>query len=59
MCSVHLKDRKRSTDLMFMLVLSETIDQLDMANNVNWHGHVLIREDDHIFRRALDFEVDG
>ena len=27
---VQLKDRKRSTDLMFMLCLSEAIDQLPM-----------------------------
>ena len=34
MCGVQLKDRKRSTDLMFMLGLNETIDQLTMANSV-------------------------
>ena len=28
-----------------------------MANNVHWHHHVLRREDGHIMRRALDFEV--
>ena len=28
---VQLKDRKRSTDLMFMFGLNETIDQLTMA----------------------------
>ena len=38
MCGVQLKDRKRSTDLMFMLGLTETIDQLVMANNVRWYG---------------------
>ena len=51
MCEVQFKDRKRSTDLMFMLGLKETIDQLAMANSVRWYGHVL--------RRALDFEVEG
>ena len=49
MCVVQLKVRKRSTDLMFMLGLNDTIDQMAMANSVRWHGHVL--------RRALDFEV--
>ena len=44
---------------MFMLGLKETIDQLAMANNVRWYGHVLRREDGHILRRALDFEVEG
>ena len=34
MCAVQLKDRKRSTDLMFMLGLKETIDQQAMANSV-------------------------
>ena len=34
MCGVQLIDRKRSTDLMFMLALKETIDQLAMANSV-------------------------
>ena len=50
MRGVQLKDRKRSTDLMFMLGLSETIDQLAMANSVRWYGHVLMREDGHVLR---------
>ena len=40
MCVVQLKDRKRSMDLMFMLGLNETIDQLAMANSVCCYGHV-------------------
>ena len=44
---------------MFMLGLSETIDQLAMANSVRWYGLVLRREDGHVLRRALDFEVEG
>ena len=39
MCGVHLKDRRRSTDLLFMPGLRETIDQLSMANSVHWYGH--------------------
>ena len=31
MCGVLLKDRKRSIEVMFMLGLNETIDQLAMA----------------------------
>ena len=50
MCGVQLKARKRSTDLMLMLGLNETIDQLAMANSVHWYCHVL--------RRALYFEVE-
>ena len=34
MCGVQLIDRKRSMDLMFMLGLKKTIDQLAMANSV-------------------------
>ena len=53
MCRVQLIDRKISKDLMFMLGLKETIDQLAMANSVHWHGRVLRRDDGHILR-ALD-----
>ena len=58
MCGLQLKDRKRFTDLMFMLGLRETIGQLAMANSVRRYGHVLRRENGHVFRRALDFEVE-
>ena len=44
---------------MFMLDLCEAMDQLAMANSVHWYGHVLRREDGHVLRRALDFEVEG
>ena len=56
MCGVHLKDRRRSTDLVLMLCLNETMDQL--TNSVRWHGHVLRREDGNVLIRALDFEVE-
>ena len=59
MCGVQLKVRKRSTDLMFLLGLKETIDQLAMANSVHWYSHVLRIEDGHVLRRALDFYVEG
>ena len=39
--------------LMFILILSETIDLLAMANNVLWCDHVLMREYGHILRMAL------
>ena len=39
MCEVQLIDRKRSTDLMFILGLNETMDQLAMVNSVRWYGH--------------------
>ena len=59
MCGLQLKDRKRSMDLMLMLGLNQTIDQLAMANIVWCYGHVLRREDGHVLRSALDFEVEG
>ena len=49
--------QKRSTDLIIMLGLNETIDQLAILNSVFWYDHVLNREDGHILSRALDFEV--
>ena len=59
MCGVQLKDRKGSSDLLFMLGLSETIDQLSMTSSVRWYGHVLRREDGHVLSRALNFEFEG
>ena len=59
MCGVQLKYIKRSMDFMFMLGLNETIDRLAMANSVHLYCHVLRKEDGHVLRRALDFEVDG
>ena len=50
-CGAQLKDIKISTDLMFMLGLSESIGQLALANSACWYGHVL--------RRAVDFVVEG
>ena len=59
MCGLQLKDRKRSTNLMFTLGLSEIIDQLTMANSVHWYHLVLRREGGHVLRMALDFEIEG
>ena len=59
MCGVQLKDRKRSTDVMLMLGLNETTDQLAIANSIRWYGHPLSREDGHVLRMALDIEVEG
>ena len=59
MHAVQLKDTKRCNDLMLVLGLNETIDQLAMANSVSWYGNVLRREDGHVLKRALDFEVVG
>ena len=50
---------KRSTDLMLILGFNETIYHFTMASSVGWYGHVLRRDDGHVFRRALEFEVEG
>ena len=38
---------KRSKELILMFGLNETIDQLAMASNVPWCGHMLRTEDSH------------
>ena len=39
-------------DLMQMLDLTETIDQLAKANSVRWHGHTLRKDANNFLRRA-------
>ena len=58
MCGSQLKNI-RARNLMLMLGLNETKDQLTMANSVHWYGHMLSREDGHVLRRALDIECEG
>ena len=57
MCGAKLMEKKRTEDLMDMLGLKETVVQ--MANGVGWYGHVLRRDDGHVLRKALEFEVRG
>ena len=59
MCRVQLKDRNRSNDLMLMLGLKETIYQFAKAISFHLYGHVLRREDGHVLRMVLEFEVEG
>ena len=42
-----------------MLGLNETMDQMAMTNCVCWYGSVLRKQECHILRSALDFEVEG
>ena len=37
MCGEKLVDRKTTKDLMQMLNLNETIDQLEKANSIRWY----------------------
>ena len=41
-----------------MLGLNGTMYQLAMANSMPWYGNVLRREDGHMLRRALKYEVE-
>ena len=55
MCGAQLKDRKRSTGLMLMLGLKETINQLAMANSVRWYGHVLKERGWSLLNKGIRF----
>ena len=33
--------------------------QMEKTNGVRWYGHVLRRDDGHILRKVLEFEVKG
>ena len=44
---------------MEMLGLKEAVVQMAKANGVRWYGHVLRRDDEHVLRRASEFEVKG
>ena len=46
-------------DLMEMLRLKETVVQMAKTNGVRWYGHVLRRDDGHVLRKALEYEVKG
>ena len=59
MWGARLMEKKRTEDLMDMLGLKETAVQMAKANGVRWYGHVLRRDDGHVLRKALEFEVRG
>ena len=42
---------------MEMLGLKEIVVQMAKANAMRWYGHVLRRDDGHVLRRALEFEM--
>ena len=52
-----LMEKKRTEDLMEMLGLKETMVQMPKTNGVRWYRHVLRRDDGHVLRKALEFEV--
>ena len=57
MCGAKLMEKKRTEDLMEMFGLKETVVQMAKANGVRWYAHVLRRDDGHVLRKALEFEV--
>ena len=59
MCRTKLMEKKRTEDLMEMLGLKETLVQMAKVNGVRWYGHVLRRDDEHVLRKVLDFELKG
>ena len=59
MCGAKLMERRRTKDLMEMLGLKEAVVQMAKANGVRWYGHVLKRDDGHVLRKVLEFEVKG
>ena len=59
MCGTRLMGKKRTKDLMEMFGLKETVDQMAKASGVRWYEHVLGRDDGHVLRKALEFEVRG
>ena len=52
-------DMKSTKDLIQMLDLNETMDQLAKANSVRWYGHVLRKDKSNILRKALYFIAKG
>ena len=57
MCGAKLMEKKRTKDLMEMLELKETKVQMAKVNGVRWYKHVLRKDDGHILRKVLEFEV--
>ena len=56
MCEIRLH-RKKVKDLIPMMVLNETIDQLAVKNSVHWYGHAL-RENFHVMTRTLGYKIE-
>ena len=59
MCGAKQMEKKRTEDLLEMLGLKETVVQSAKVIEVRWYGHVLRRDDGHVLRIALEFEVKG
>ena len=58
-CGAKLMEKKRTEDPMEMLKLKETVVHMAKANEVRWYEHELRRDDEHVLKKALEFEVKG
>ena len=59
MCGVKLVDKKNTEDLLKVLGLKETLDEMAQANGVRWYGHVVRRDEDSIWKKAMMLQVNG
>ena len=59
MSGVKLIEKRKSQELISLLGLKDTLDELARASGVQWYGQVLRRDNGNILRRVLDFEVVG
>ena len=58
-CGAKLMEKKRTMDLIEMLGFKETMVQIAKMNGARCYRHVLRRDDRHVLRKALEFEVKG
>ena len=56
-CETDGEKEDRRPTVMEMLGLKETVVQMAKANGVRWYGYLLRRDDGHVLRKALEFEV--
>ena len=58
-CKVQLKEKKRIKGLIKMLGSTDTMNQLAMANSMYCYWHLLRIKYGHVFKKALQLEVEG
>ena len=59
MRAVKIVEKQLTKDLVQMLDLSQTIDQLAIVNSVHWYGHILWNDENAFHIMALDLTVKG
>jgi len=58
MCNVKVKDRVPSKELRERLGIDDIIFILQQ-NRLQWHGHVLRKEDTYWVKKCTEYEVEG